>query len=267
MQLREWLKQGPFSLAMSSGFFGFYAHCGFLSVLEEEGIRPVQLHGSSAGALIAGLWASGLPTATIRDVLFQLERRDFWDPGMGAGLLKGIRFEQILKEHLKVARIEECPIPLQVTAFDVNTRRSVSLHQGCLATALRASCAVPLLFHPVKMAGRRLLDGGIADRPGILGASESERILYHHLVPSRFWRAAPSSCIPKRAGLQSVEIKGLPKLGPFRLAAGRDAYQQARQATQQLMSLPVGEHLSVTVNDAIESRSQPVHDLSPSHLS
>ncbi|MGB1581430.1 MAG: patatin-like phospholipase family protein, partial [Nevskiales bacterium] len=57
--LREWLSESAFGLTMSSGFFGFFAHSGMLSALEDEGLTPARLSGSSAGALTAALWASG----------------------------------------------------------------------------------------------------------------------------------------------------------------------------------------------------------------
>ena len=65
--LREWLAEGPYTLAMSSGFFGFFAHAVVVSVLEEEGLPPARVCGSSAGALVGGLWAAGLPAARLAD--------------------------------------------------------------------------------------------------------------------------------------------------------------------------------------------------------
>ena len=78
--LREHLREAPFSLAMSSGFFGFFAHCGFLTVLEDEGLLPRRVTGSSAGALVGALWAAGLDASVLEDELRRLRRADFWDP-------------------------------------------------------------------------------------------------------------------------------------------------------------------------------------------
>ena len=88
----DWLKEKPFSLSLSSGFFGFFAHCGFMSVLEERQLLPARISGSSAGALIAGLWAAGLDTDYIYRVLSTGKRDDFWDPHLGLGFLEGKRF-------------------------------------------------------------------------------------------------------------------------------------------------------------------------------
>src|SRR5215831_14799966 len=83
--LREWLAAGPYTLALSSGFFGFFAHAGVMSVLEEEGLLPGRVCGSSAGALVGGLWAAGVAARRICDELLALRREHFWDvrPGLG----------------------------------------------------------------------------------------------------------------------------------------------------------------------------------------
>src|SRR3954467_4624198 len=100
--LRDWLRADPFTLAMSSGFFGFYAHAGFLSVLEDEGLLPARVCGSSAGALVAGLWAAGLSTTQIRERFIALRREQFWDVGVGLGVLRGARFRALLEALLPV---------------------------------------------------------------------------------------------------------------------------------------------------------------------
>src|SRR5262245_4716936 len=67
--LGDWLARGPFGLAMSSGFFAFYAHTGMLSALVARGLAPVHVAGSSAGALVAGAWAAGVPCDALAGVL------------------------------------------------------------------------------------------------------------------------------------------------------------------------------------------------------
>ena len=89
MTLQDWLSQEPFTLTLSSGFFSFFAHTGMLAALEEQDLLPQRVTGSSAGALVAACWASGLSTAELKNILFELKRSDFWDPGFGWGLLKG----------------------------------------------------------------------------------------------------------------------------------------------------------------------------------
>ena len=94
--LREWLEEGPFGLVMSSGFFSFFAHTGFMTVLEDEGLLPRRISGSSAGALVGAAWAARVDAPRLADELLRLERRHFWDPGLGAGLLRGRLFKEKL---------------------------------------------------------------------------------------------------------------------------------------------------------------------------
>jgi NTE family protein len=230
-----WLGAAPFTLAMSSGFFGFFAHCGFLWALEERGFLPARIRGSSAGALVGGLWAAGLPARDIARELLQLSRTDFWDPRplAGAGLLRGQLFDALLRKMLPVQDFAQCRVRLHVSVFDVRSRRTRVVDGGDIASTLRASCAVPLMFQPVALDGRPHLDGGIADRSGVTLAPAGERIFYHHLVPNSFWRrkSAPSSQVPVRGNLAGWIVPDLPRVTPFHLPRGRIALEQARKYT------------------------------------
>ena len=240
--LREWLREGPFTLVMSSGFFGFFAHAGVVSVLEEEGLRPARITGSSAGALVGALWGAGVPAARIREELLALRREHFWDLRPGLGLLAGALFRALLERVLPVLTFEESPVPLALSAWDVLARRTVVLDDGPLAPAIHASCALPVLFHPVRHGGRLYADGGIADRPGLAAVGEGERVLYHHLTARSPWRrrGSPALRVPERRGLEAIALEGLPRLGPFRLARGRHAMELAAAGTREALgrSLP-----------------------------
>ena len=120
--LAEWLAAEPFSLAMSSGFFGFYAHAGVLRALEEAGLAPARAMGSSAGALVTGAYCAGLSAAAVCERLAQLERSDFWDPALGPGILRGRRVIELLEGWLPVRNFHECRMPLAVSVFDVRAR-------------------------------------------------------------------------------------------------------------------------------------------------
>lgn len=234
LTLAEWLAAEPFCLVMSSGFFGFFAHAGMLSALEERGLMPARLGGSSAGALVAGMWASGRSAAWIGDELFRLERRDFWDPGPGLGLLRGRMFRERLEAALATSRFEDCNVPAFASTYDVVRRCVRVLDRGPLALALHASCAVPGMFHPVWIDGLPHVDGGVADRPGIRGVREGERVLFHHLASRSPWRrrGSDSMRIPERERMTTLVIPELPRVGPFRLQAGRDAFSRARDGTR-----------------------------------
>jgi len=236
--LREWLREGPYTLTMSSGFFGFFAHAGMLSVLEEEGLLPARITGSSAGALVGAAWASGLSTEKLAAELFALRREHFWDPWPGAGLLRGKLFRERLESLLPVHRFESCRVPLHVSVFDLASRRTRVLGgAGDLVRAIHATCAVPLMFHPVWIGGRPYADGGVGDRPGIAGVPAGERVLYHHLASRSPWRRvrSPSLRVPVREGLRPLVLEGIPRVGPFRLERGRRAFDVARGRTRELL--------------------------------
>src|SRR5215475_7442622 len=120
--LHEWLRQRPFTLVMSSGFFGFFAHTGVVSVLEEQGLRPARIAGSSAGALVGALWGSGIPAPRIREELLELRREHFWDLRPGLGLLGGRKFRELLERALPVRTFEETPVALALSVWDLLAR-------------------------------------------------------------------------------------------------------------------------------------------------
>jgi NTE family protein len=243
MTLREWLREEPFSLAMSSGFFGFFAHCGLMTVLEDAGLLPVRLTGSSAGALVAGAWASGLDAPELAKELMQLERAHFWDPRPGLGLLHGRLFRERLSSLLPKGRFEECRAPVAVSVFDLRSRTTRVIAAGALAPALHASCAVPLMFHPVRHEGTLLWDGGVLDRPGLAGMPAGERVLFHHLASKSPWRTSLE--MPRRAGMTTLVIEDLPRSGPFKLDEGRRAFEAARKATRVALDRPHHEVVRV----------------------
>ena len=111
------------------------------------------------------------------------------------------------------------------------------LHDSDLAHAIRASCAVPGLFHPVWIGRRAYWDGGVLDRPGLDGIPVGERVLFHHIASKSPWRLHLP--VPRRAGMVTLVIDGLPRSGPFKLDAGHRALQLAREATMRALDTPI----------------------------
>lgn len=239
--LRSWLAEEPFTLAMSSGFFGFFAHTGMLSALEEAGLLPERVSGSSAGALVAGLWAAGLDSARLDAELGRLRREDFWDPAPGLGLLRGRRFRARIEELLPVNDFAACRVPALLSVFDVLSRSTRVLREGELAPAIQASCTLPVLFQPTWHQGRPLLDGGILDRPGLEGVPSGGRVLHHHLASRSPWRSQRDRSLvpPKRPGLVALVLEGLPRSGPFHLHEGVRAMEAARHGARRALDRPV----------------------------
>mgnify|MGYP000150311528 CR=1 FL=1 len=252
--LRTWLTHAPFSLALSSGFFGFFAHAGLVSALEKEGLKPQKLMGSSAGALVSGLLASGLNSQEIKSELLNLLKEDFWDPSFGLGLLKGERFEALLKNLLKCDSFEACPIPVQMSAFDCFRLKARLFTQGDLASAMRASCTFPGLFQPKWIEGRPFIDGGVTDRSGLLGVEDGERVFYHHLASRSWWRSKLGlTSIPRRDYQAVIQLKDLPRCGPNRLDLGAQAFDLAHEQTLRALDqvlLPLSQGHSQVLTDS-----------------
>jgi NTE family protein len=236
-RLGDWLGHGPFSLAMSSGFFSFYAHTGMLQTLTSVA-APSLVAGSSAGALVGGAWAAGIEPAALGQRLLALRRDEFWDPAPGAGLLAGKKFDRLLRELLPIGAIDRCKVPVRISVFDIVARRTAVLDAGDLSPAIRASCAVPGLFHPVWIGKRAYWDGGILDRPGLAGLPAGERVLFHHIASKSPWRMSPMTP-PRRAGMVTLVLDDLPRSGPFKLAAGHRAFELAREATKRALDTPI----------------------------
>jgi NTE family protein len=238
--LGDWLAERPFTLALSSGFFGFFAHAGAVSALEAEGLRPARICGSSAGALVGGLWGAGVPARALREALLDLRREDFWDPGPGLGLLRGRRFRALVEALLPAPAFEACPVAVAVSAWDLLGRRTAVLSTGALAPAIHASCAAPVLFQPVRIGRRLYTDGGVGDRHGLAGRGEGARVLYHHLSSRSPWRrpGSPALRVPEAPWLRAVALEGLPRLGPFRLQRGPEAMARATEGMLAALRRP-----------------------------
>src|SRR5690606_7805657 len=119
-------------------------------------------------------------------------------------------------------------------------RRVEAISRGSLSTAIRASCAVPLLFRPVRHEGRLLVDGGVVDRAGLTALSEGERAFVHDL-PSRavrtWWRSAPAAAA-EGATRRVLCEPALPAVSPDRLEQGPAAVEAARDATERWLDAP-----------------------------
>jgi NTE family protein len=239
--LRDVLSEGPFGLTMSSGFFGFFAHTGMLTALLDAGLVPVRVTGSSAGALVGGLWAAGLDPAQARTALEGLTRGAFWDPFPGLGVLRGKKFRALIEALLPAPTFHQTRVPFAASVYDPFGRKTVVLSEGKLAPAIHASCAVPFMFHPVRIGARLYVDGGVADRPGLAGMPPGSRVLYHHLASRSPWRGTASMGIPTRPNLYTLAIHAMPRPHPFDLSVGSSAIDVGYARTVEALRRPVDD--------------------------
>lgn len=243
---REWLAQGDFTLVLSAGFFGFFAHTGLLQALEQHALAPRRIVGVSAGALAGGLWASGLPAGSIAEALLSLRREEFWDPGLPlGGLLAGRKFFRKLQDVLAptgVEAFEDCPIPFTAVAFDLLQRKAQPLATGPLHSGIVASCTVPLMFRPIWRDGRLLVDGGVSDRAGRSAWDPQERALVHFFPSRRKVGPGRGESGVKGANLAWLVTPDLPAVHPYALGRGRVALERARCFAQHWLEESMEPH-------------------------
>ncbi len=171
-------------LALGGGFARGIAHVGVLKVLEEENIPIRYIAGTSVGALIGAAYCSGISVAELEDVAARVRFKHIarWTVSR-YGFASNQRMIGFLNHLLKVKTFEELRIPLAVTATDFSTGEGVVFHSGPLIDPVRASCAYPGMFLPVKVRGRLLIDGMLSHtvptRP--LRQMGADRVLAVHL--------------------------------------------------------------------------------------
>jgi len=154
-------------LALGSGGARGAAHTGVLKVLDDEGIPISVIAGSSIGALIGAAKAAGISDAEVeREWLSTGARkvfRNFLPTFPRSGLSSGNELKKLLTGLLGEGMIEDLPIPYAAIACDIDNGEAVVLDRGSLVEAVRASTAIPGIFHPVWHDGRLLVDGGLVD--------------------------------------------------------------------------------------------------------
>lgn len=184
-----------FGLALSGGGIRSAAHIGVLKALEENGLRPSWISGTSAGSIVAGLYACGYSPLEMENVVMRISKNIFDTDFMGllsgllqlairkdmgiSGILKGCKVEKLLDRLTKGQMLQDAKLPLAIVAVDICNGQTVyfishkkglqddpyTMYQDNIkiCEAIRASIAIPVLFQPKIIGGQRLVDGGISD--------------------------------------------------------------------------------------------------------
>jgi NTE family protein len=151
-------------LALGGGAARGFAHVGVIQVLEEAGLRPDLVVGTSAGSLVAALYASGRTGGQLQQVAQDMEEAAFTDwtlPIFSRGMLRGEALARYVNAQVSGKLLEQMPLPLGIVATDLNSGQGVLFQRGDTGTAVRASSAVPAVFLPVKIGSREYVDGGL----------------------------------------------------------------------------------------------------------
>ena len=157
-------KRPSIGLALSGGAARGIAQVGVLRALAEHNIPIDCIAGTSAGALVGGVLASGLALSEIESIGRSMRWRDVGRMTMSRmGVQSNERLEQYLRARLPVTRFEDFPIPFAAVATDLQLGTGVVMQgKGDVPFAIRASCAIPGWYVPViDEQGRQLVDGGL----------------------------------------------------------------------------------------------------------
>ncbi len=159
--------QGPsIGLALGGGVARGWAHIGVLRRLDELGIRPSVVAGTSVGALVGGYWLAGklddleewARSLTKRRMLSQFDLVI-----NGAGLIGGKRLRKSMAESLADIRIEDLPIPFAAVTAELDTGHEIWLKSGSLIDVIEAAYALPGVFPPAHINGQWLVDGALVN--------------------------------------------------------------------------------------------------------
>ena len=154
-------------LALGSGGARGAAHTGVLKVLEAEGVPISVVAGASIGSLIGAAMAVGIPVKHVEEEWLAIGAsrvfRSFLPTFPRAGLSSGNELKKLLTDLLGDVHIEDLAMPYAAVACDIDTGESVVLTEGSLVDAVRASTALPGIFHPVRLGNRFLVDGGLVN--------------------------------------------------------------------------------------------------------
>ncbi|MBS0307373.1 MAG: patatin-like phospholipase RssA [Proteobacteria bacterium] len=152
-------------LVLGSGSARGWSHIGVIRALEEAGIKPDLVCGTSIGALVGAAYAAGdldrfeqwVLGLRIREVV------SFMDVGLGGGLLKGEKLMDFFRRNFSDRPLENLPMPFAAVATSLQNGAEVWLRQGSTIDAVRASIALPGLFTPVRQDRALLVDGGLVN--------------------------------------------------------------------------------------------------------
>jgi NTE family protein len=210
-------KQYNIGLVLSGGGTKGFAHLGLLQALNEAGIYPDIISGTSAGAIAGVLYADGYSPREILHLLNGGSRLDFMRPALPReGLLQIGGIVKILKSHLRARSFEELKIPLYVTATDLNNGVVEYFSEGYLIDPVIASASIPVLFQPVLINDRYYVDGGVLDNLPVKPLEDKCIYLIGSFVN-------PVGYTDKISGLISIAERS------FMLSMSKDANEKAKK--------------------------------------
>lgn len=155
-------------LALGGGAARGFAHIGVIKALEANDIKPDIVVGTSAGSVIAAVYATGISGNELNRIAINLDEASITDWAMPfsskfGGLIKGDALQSEINKLVGNRTIDKMKIPLGITSTDLRTGNPILFQRGDTGQAVRASCSVPGVFAPTIIAGREYVDGGLTN--------------------------------------------------------------------------------------------------------
>lgn len=151
-------------LALGGGVVRGLAHIGILQVIEELGIKIECIAGTSSGAIVGAMYAAGVPLDEMIDIAAHAKWRDLAELSVRRdGLIGTRRLAAYLDSVIGGKSFDDLSTRFTAVATDLCTGEEVLISSGPVCEAVRASCAIPGIFVPVRLGGRMLADGGLCN--------------------------------------------------------------------------------------------------------
>ncbi len=149
-------------IALSGGGVRGISHLGVLKALDEAGIKPSKISGSSAGAIVGGMYCQGYKPEEILKIIIETNYFKFMRPAISwKGILKMETLGDLFKLYLPHNDFAKLKIPLAVAATDIRKGKVVYFDEGDLIPAIMASSCIPGMFEPIQLENKYLVDGGV----------------------------------------------------------------------------------------------------------
>ena len=159
-------KQPKIGLALGSGGPKGLSHIGIIKVLEKNNIPIDFIAGVSIGSVVGGFYAYTKNIEKIEEIALSNNWRHtlslFFDPSLSQGLINGRKIKIFIENIIGKIHFKDLKIPFSVVTTDIKTGKAVIMDKGEVATAIRASSSIPLIFKPVKLGNSLLVDGGLS---------------------------------------------------------------------------------------------------------
>src|SRR6056297_715439 len=240
-------------IALSGGGVRGFAHLGVLKALNEKGIYPEIISGTSAGALAGIFYADGYSPEESFEIFYHNSLFHFTQLSIpNKGLLSMEKVSKILKKTIRAKTFEELEIPLYVAASNLNDGEIKYFYQGSIIDKVVASASIPVLFKPQIIDGKTFVDGGVFDNMPIDPIKDQcKKLIGSHVNPlgkeenldsimkiaERTFHLSVGAQLAQKKKICSlfIEAEELRDYGMLGLEKGREIFEAGYKITRKIL--------------------------------